>query len=99
MADAGPGESGSIRVEVAYALPERQHLITLAIPAGTTVRDAIERSGLAAACPEIDPATCAVGVFGRVVEDDYAPAAGDRIEIYRPLRMDPKEARRARARG
>ncbi len=97
MADNESSESGSIRVEVAYALPERQHLITLAIPAGTDVRGAIERSGVASACPEIDPATCAVGVFGHLVDDDYVPAAGDRIEIYRPLRMDPKQARRARA--
>ncbi len=97
MADRASSESGSIRVEVAYALPERQELVSLTIPAGTSVREAIKRSGLASVFPEIDPATCAVGVFGRAVEEDYLPAAGDRLEIYRPLRMDPKQARRARA--
>lgn len=85
-----------LRVEVAYALPEEQLLIALNVEEGTTVRLAIERSGILRRAPEIDLAN--VGLFGRVVPLDTPLRDGDRVEIYRPLIADPKQARRDRAR-
>ena len=86
-----------IVVEVVYALPERQTLIALEVPAGATVRDAIERSRIAARHPEIDPTRCKVGIHGRVCTLQAPLRAGDRVEIYRPLLADIKEVRRQRA--
>lgn len=85
-----------LRVEVAYALPEEQLLIALNVEEGTTVRLAIERSGIMRRAPEIDLAN--VGLFGRVVPPDTPLRDGDRVEIYRSLIADPKQARRDRAR-
>ena len=88
---------GAIRVEVAYARPDIQRVIEVDSPAGAVVRDVIQRSGIAKLFPELDVANCPIGVFGRTVPDDYVPRHGDRIEIYRPLSLDPREARRVRA--
>jgi len=90
-------ESSLIRIEVAIALPQRQRIATLEVPAGTTARRAVELSGLADAFPEVDFNNCSLGVFGRVMADDYNVIAGDRVEIYRPLLNEPREARRAAA--
>ena len=87
-----------LSVAVVYALPEVQILVTLEVPVGTTLRGAIERSRVAVRCPEIDLAVNAVGIFGRRRGLDELVAAGDRVEIYRPLAVDPKEARRRRGR-
>jgi len=92
-----PRGSGLIEVEVAYALPDRQRLVVVQVPPGTRVREVLARSGLTEMFPEIDSARCPVGVFGKEVDDAFTPAAGDRVEVYRPLRMDPRQARRARA--
>lgn len=94
MADAGP----TLPVEVVYATRERQKLVALEVEPGCTVAAAIDRSGLAEEFPDlvVDPA--AVGIFGRKVPLDHVLQAGDRVEIYRPLIADPKEARRERAR-
>jgi len=78
-----------MKVEVVYALPERADVITVELPAGATVADALTASGLTGSL---------LGVFGKQVKPDHRLADGDRVEIYRPLRMDPKEARRRRAR-
>jgi putative ubiquitin-RnfH superfamily antitoxin RatB of RatAB toxin-antitoxin module len=86
----------TIRVEIAYALPEMQEIVALELPAGATVKDAIFLSGIAARHSEI-PATPAVGIHGRRVPLNIILRAGDRIEIYRPLLADPKQARRRRA--
>ena len=86
-----------ICIEVAYALPERAHLITLQVRSGTTIRQGIELSGMLQRCPEIDLAQNRVGIFGKLKELDTVLHGGDRIEIYRPLQVDPKEARRKRA--
>jgi putative ubiquitin-RnfH superfamily antitoxin RatB of RatAB toxin-antitoxin module len=90
-----------LRCEVVYALPERQWVFAVALPAGATVRDALAAAPLEAHCPELAPALAAgtliVGVYGRVVPLDQALRDGDRVEIYRPLKADPKEARRIRA--
>ena len=88
-----------LAVEVVYALPERQHRIALNVPPGTTLRGAIERSRILETCPEIDLAVNAIGVFGRRRTLADLVADGERVEIYRPLVVDPKEARRRRGRG
>jgi putative ubiquitin-RnfH superfamily antitoxin RatB of RatAB toxin-antitoxin module len=97
-ADSDRVTAGSIRVEVVYATPERQTLLALDVPAGCTVGQAIERSGIRDRHPElvVDPA--AVGIFARKVGLEQALREGDRVEIYRPLQADPKESRRRRAR-
>lgn len=88
-----------IVVEVAYAEAGHQWVLPVTLPAGATVMQAIEASGLASQVPglSIDPAR--LGVFSRKVAPDRVLEAGDRVEIYRPLTLDPKEARRRRATG
>lgn len=88
-----------IEVEVVYAAVDRQVLLTVAVPLGTTVRAALLRSAVAEEFPELDLTHCPVGIFGKVVADPGSRVvqAGDRIEIYRPLLADPKEVRRLRA--
>ena len=85
------------RVEVVYATPERQMLYALDVEAGATVRDAIERSGVLSAFPEIDLARNRVGIFGKLAALSTPLRDDDRVEILRPLEADPKEARRKRA--
>ena len=91
------GEGGALRVEVVYALPERQELLTLEVEQGATVGDVIDRSGIAALFPGHDIAHAPVGIWGRVVERGEPVGDGDRVEIYRPLPKDPRTARRERA--
>lgn len=86
-----------IRVEVVYALPERQVLIALEVEEGTTALAAIERSGILRQFPQADPRRDGVGVFGKQVALDTPLREGDRVEIYRPLIADPKATRRERA--
>ena len=90
-----------IDIEVVCALPGRQHLVQLRVPVGCTVVEAVRRSGMAALVPELDVESAALGVFGQLVEHpgEQVLAAGDRVEIYRPLVQDPRTARRQRARG
>jgi uncharacterized protein len=92
------GLEGLLAVEVVYALPGAQDLIELRVPPGTTARKAIAQSGILQRYPQIDLAADKVGIFGRVVELDLVLEEGDRVEIYRPLRAEPKDARRQRAR-
>jgi len=86
-----------LRVEVAYALPDRQGLIALEVEEGTTALAAIERSGILRQFPQANPRRDGMGVFGKVVPPDTPLKDGDRVEIYRPLIADPKVARRKRA--
>lgn len=86
-----------LRVEVVYALRDRQVLLTLEVEEGTTARQAVERSGVLQRFPEIDLARAGLGIFGRVVAPDTRLRDGDRVEIYRSLIADPKDARRTRA--
>jgi uncharacterized protein len=88
---------GKLRVEVVYALPERQTLIALEVEEGTTALEAIEQSGILRQFPQADPRRDGVGVFGKQVTPDTPLQDGDRVEIYRPLIADPKVARRDRA--
>lgn len=98
MADRDEDLIRSFGIEVAYARADEQRLIAIEVAAGTRVREALRASGIGDDFPEIDLASCPLGVFGRTVDDDYRLEPGDRIEIYRPLRADPREARRQRAR-
>lgn len=86
-----------IRVSVVYATPAGQWLRELELPAGATVRQAIEQSRIVELAGLDGAETPDVGIFGRRVTHDTLVRDGDRIEIYRPLRIDPKEARRRRA--
>jgi putative ubiquitin-RnfH superfamily antitoxin RatB of RatAB toxin-antitoxin module len=90
--------AGRFAVEVAYARAPAPLVIALEVPAGATLREAIEGSGVLCQCPEIDLACCGVGVFGRVRGLDEPVANGDRVEIYRMLPQDPRERRRRAAR-
>lgn len=91
-------EPNKLRVEVAYARPDEQVILPLEVDAGTTVQEAIERSGVLERFPEIDLAgRSKVGIFGKLTKLDSALREGDRVEIYRPLKADPKEVRRKRA--
>ncbi len=89
--------SDGVQIEVAFARADRQTIVRLSVPVGTTIRQAVQRSKIGTQFTEIDAADCAVGVFGRRVPDHYIVQSGDRVEIYRPLQMDPREARRALA--
>lgn len=82
-----------VRVSVVCAGPTEQIVRELALPGGATVADALHASGL---MPRVQ---AQVGVFGRPAALSTPLRDGDRVEIYRPLRIDPKEARRRRAAG
>ncbi len=84
-----------MRVEIVYALPDRYELVELELPSGSTVGEALKASGIAERHPGIDLSN--LGIFGRRVALEAPLAEGDRVEIYRPLVLDPKEARRVRA--
>ena len=86
-----------IFVEVIYALPEKQELITLDVEQGTTAEQAVKLSGVLENFPEIDLAKNKLGIFGKAVKADEVLRDKDRVEIYRPLIADPKESRRKRA--
>jgi uncharacterized protein len=86
-----------LKVSVAYVGSNDQVLRPLEVGVGTTVREAIEKSGVIAKCPEIDLSVNHLGIFGKLVKPDHVLEDGDRIEIYRPLIADPKEARKRRA--
>lgn len=92
-----PDESAAptIEIEVVYAERDRQLLRALRLPAGSTVAQAIDAAGIRELVPSGAP--CAIGIFGRLVQADDVLNDGDRVELYRPLRLDPKEARRRRA--
>ena len=91
------GQLTQIQVEVVLATPERQQLVAIQVSVGSTVADAIEQSMVLQAFEgfEFDPAK--VGIFGRKASMTDVLRAGDRVEIYRPLIVDPKESRRQRA--
>lgn len=98
--------AGQISVEVAYATPEKQLVLALRVPKGTTAYAAALQSGIAKEFPEIDFETQPMGIFakplngkGRPLPDEYQLREGDRVEIYRPLQIDPKQARLQRARS
>jgi len=86
--------SHPIKIELVYATAERQALIELSIEEGSSVEEAISESAIYSMFPDHGLDKASVGVWGRPVERSHTLCAGDRIEIYRPLRMDPRESRR-----
>jgi putative ubiquitin-RnfH superfamily antitoxin RatB of RatAB toxin-antitoxin module len=89
----GPSD-GAPTVEVVYALPDAQHIVTVPLEPGLTAGQAVERSGLVKQFPEIGARTLVLGCYGERIEAEHALAAGDRVEICRPLERDPRELRR-----
>ncbi len=87
----------AIHVEVIYALPDTQPLLTVQVGAGKTVEEVIHASGILETFPEIDLTQNKVGIFSKLVKLDEVVRDKDRVEIYRPLIADPKEVRRKRA--
>lgn len=84
----------TIRVEVVYAEPGHQTVVAVHVAPGTSAADVIEQSGVLKLHREIDLAKNRIGVFSRLIKPGYEVSAGDRVEIYRPLKIDPREARR-----
>ena len=88
-----------IVVEIGYALADKQKLLRLSVPDGTTVREAVLQSGMDQHFPGLDLAGSPLGIFGKAVAkpDVRVLEEGERVEIYRPLIADPKEVRKQRA--
>ncbi len=89
--------AADIDVEVVYALPERQYLRRVRLAPGSTLEQAIQASGILAIRHDIDLGKNKVGIFSRPAKLSDGVNDGDRVEIYRPLLIDPKELRRQRA--
>jgi putative ubiquitin-RnfH superfamily antitoxin RatB of RatAB toxin-antitoxin module len=87
-----------VKISVIYALPDRQIIRELDLDAGAMLVDALARSGLTAEFPEIEARALPTGIFGQLRSPDTVLQSGDRVEIYRPLQVEPKEARRKRVR-
>lgn len=85
-----------ITIEIVYALPDRQTLLSLSVAEGATVTTALDRPELAALHPDLAWRGHRVGVFGQMVDFDQVLRDRDRIEIYRPLIADPNTSRQAR---
>jgi uncharacterized protein len=105
---SGPDQESSvttqITVEVAYALPDKQEIIKLVVPEGTTALEAVRLSNIVERFAEIDITRASMGIFSQILGSkglaapgDYLMRHRDRVEIYRPLLIDPKEIRRQRA--
>jgi putative ubiquitin-RnfH superfamily antitoxin RatB of RatAB toxin-antitoxin module len=88
--------SARLSIEVCYAAPEGQALIAVDLPEGATLQQALDASGILQRYPDIDLNTQKVGVFGKLKPLDAVLADHDRVEIYRPLLVDPKVSRQRR---
>lgn len=86
-----------MKIEVCYALPEKQEIVKLDLPDGASLEKAVLASGLADKYAEISLEQGKFGVYGKISRTDAVLREGDRVEIYRPLIADPKEVRRKRA--
>lgn len=88
-----------MQVEVAYARPDKQQIVPVKVPERTTALEAVKLSGIVDIFPEVDPDNTDMGVFGKVIKDpaSHELREGDRVELYRPLKIDPKQARLNRA--
>jgi uncharacterized protein len=86
--------AATVCVEVAFATPEKQLLKKLHVPEGASVAQVLERSDLARQFPDLVLADTSTGIWGRLVDADHQVKEGDRVELYRPLVIDPREARR-----
>ena len=85
-----------MRLTVAYAGASEQCLVTVELPAGSRIRHAVEASGILKRFPAIRLSGLKVGIHGRLATLEALLQSGDRVEIYRPLLLDPKEIRRER---
>jgi putative ubiquitin-RnfH superfamily antitoxin RatB of RatAB toxin-antitoxin module len=83
-----------INIEVVFALPDRQSLLSIAVDAGATVAQVVRHQEVEKAFPDSGFDELSVGIWGHEVDRDRVLKDGDRVEIYRPLELDPKEARR-----
>ncbi len=88
-----------MKISVVYALPDQQAVYLLELPEGSTLAAALQQCGLERDFPALNPATASVGIYGRIMPRHTVLQAGDRVEIYRELRAEPKEVRRQRARN
>lgn len=86
-----------MKVSVVYALPDRQIVRELKLAEGATVAVALRGSGFLEEFPAINSANTPLGIYGRVVSGDTVLQPGERVEIYRPLHVEPKTARRQRS--
>ena len=94
----GKAMAEPISVEVVFALRDQQKLVNVSLPRGASVADAISAARLQQDFGDIDFTTLQKGIWGRLVSPDQPVADGDRVEIYRPLERDPRDARRELAR-
>lgn len=83
----------SIAIEVVCATPAKQRVVRLNVQPGTTARQVVEAAGLQREFPELDLARLSLGIYGEAVPDERVLQAGDRVEIYRPLKHEPRDAR------
>ncbi len=90
-------QTQTISVEVAFALPDKQTILTVQVPEGATALEAAKQSGITGMYEEIDLDNAKMGIFSKPVTPQQVLREGDRVEIYRPLIADPKEVRKARA--
>ncbi len=97
MSESPAIESGQIRVEVVHALPHEAVRVALSLPQGSSAGDAFEASGLRQRLPEWGMDSADLGIFGHPCGPERLLRDGDRVEIYRPLQVDPMDARRRRA--
>jgi len=84
----------TFEIEVVFASPDTQSLLVVTVEAGATAADCVARSGIGRQFPEHDMSEFSLGIWGRKVERTQVVKEGDRVEIYRPLELDPREARR-----
>lgn len=99
MANSHQCAAAMMEVEVVYALPSRQILAKIWVPPETTLEQAIQLSGITKHFPEIDLNRNRIGIFGKFEKKEAIVRPYDRVEIYRALLIDPKEARRLRVSG
>ena len=90
-------DSAPLNIEVAYAEPGKQSLLAFQVACGTTARQAVLQSALPTEFPHVDFAAAPIGIFGKKVKDSTPLRAGDRVEVYRALLVDPKENPRRKA--
>lgn len=89
--------NAEIDIEIAYALEDKQIVLTQKIESSVKPRDALKASDLLEYFEDLDLENIDIGIFGKAIKEDYSLQQGDRIELYRPLIADPKEVRRLRA--
>ena len=87
----------TVAIEIAFSVPEKQEVMRLEVPLGTLIRDAVRLSCIESLFPNYDLSTLSVGVWSEVKPQAYVVQSGDRVEIYRSLINNAKDARRRRA--